>query len=111
MDENNIGVAEVTGPFRFQITVDGSIAGFAQFADEGDDRVFFHTVIDEAFSGQGLAGKVVSAALDQTREDGKRVVALCPFVKGYIEKHPEYADLTVEATQAHIDLAKSRAQQ
>lgn len=111
MDENNIGIAEVTSPTRFQITVDGNVAGFAQFADEGDERVFFHTVIDEAFSGQGLAGKVVSAALDQTREAGKRVVALCPFVKGYIEKHPEYADLAVEPTQAHVSIAQSASQQ
>lgn len=110
MDENNIGIAQVTAPTRFQITVDGNLAGFAQFVDEGEERILFHTVIREEFGGQGLAGKLVSAALDQTRSDGKRVVPLCPFVKGYIEKHPEYADLAVKPTQAHVDLARTQPQ-
>lgn len=110
MSEETIAVEHVADPDRFQILLDGEPAGFTQFADSGTDRIFFHTVMDPAFGGRGLGGKLVSAALDRTREEGQSVVALCPFVKGYVEKHPEYADLTVEPTQAHVDVAKAQPQ-
>ena len=35
----------------------------------------------------------MKGALDQVRADGLKVVAECPFVKAYIEKHSVYADL------------------
>ncbi len=43
--------------------------------------------------GQGIGSKLVKGALDQVRADGLKVVAQCPFVRGWIEKHPDYADL------------------
>ena len=106
MSDETISVERIDNPDRFQILLDGQPAGYAQFADSGDERVFFHTVMDPAFGGRGLGGKLVSAALDESRASGKSVVALCPFVKGYIEKHDAYADLTAEPTQAHVDLAR-----
>jgi hypothetical protein len=110
MSEETITVEQATDPDRFEILVDGAPAGFSQFADSGTDRIFFHTSMDPAFGGRGLGGKVVSAALDSTREAGLNVVALCPFVKGYVEKHPSYADLTVDPTQAHVDVARAQPQ-
>ena len=79
---------------RFEIRVeDGRRAGFTQYRERDGVRDFFHTEIDEEFEGQGLAGKLARAALDQTRADGFKVVATCPFIKGWIEKHPDYQDL------------------
>jgi predicted GNAT family acetyltransferase len=52
-----------------------------------------HTEIDPRFEGRGLGGKLVSAALDEARADGQIVLPFCPFVNGYIERHPQYADL------------------
>ena len=43
--------------------------------------------------GKGIGSQLVKGALDQVRADGLKVIAQCPFVKGYIDKHPEYADL------------------
>ena len=43
--------------------------------------------------GKGIGSKLVKGALDQVRADGLKVVAQCPFVKGWIGKHPDYADL------------------
>ena len=51
-------------------------------------------VFDE-FEGQGLAGQLVTGALDDVRAQGKKVIATCPYVKRFIEKHAEYADLLV----------------
>jgi len=49
--------------------------------------------VDTGYSGQGLAGTLVRFALDDVRALGKRVVAICPYVDGFIERNPEYRDL------------------
>ena len=77
---------------RFSISVDGQKAGFTEFIDVGDQRVFPHTEIDDAFGGRGLATILVKEALDRTRADGLRIVAVCSMVAGFIDKHPDYAD-------------------
>ena len=43
--------------------------------------------------GKGAGSRLVKGALDQVRADGLKVIPQCPFVKAYIDKHPEYADL------------------
>lgn len=81
---------------RFQISVDGQVAGFTQYQDRDGARIFPHTEIDPAYQGQGLASRLIAQALDATREKGLAVLPLCPAVAGYIAKHPEYADLVPE---------------
>ena len=54
---------------------------------------FVHTEVDDAYAGQGLGGKLARAALDDVRARGLAVRPDCPFIKGWIAKHPDYADL------------------
>ncbi|MGO0575780.1 GNAT family N-acetyltransferase [Ornithinimicrobium panacihumi] len=91
-------ISRQTGPDRFEITVDGQVAGFAQFVDHDGRRVFFHTETRPEFSGQGLAGQVVEHALAATRDEGLRIVAVCPYVKKWLETHEGYGDLLDAAT-------------
>jgi predicted GNAT family acetyltransferase len=51
-------------------------------------------VVDDAFEGHGVGSTLVREALDAVRGEGLRVVPQCPFVKEFIGRHPEYADLT-----------------
>ena len=83
---------------KYTIAVEGETVGFADFADRGDERVFYHTVIDPAFGGRGLATILVEHALDAARADSKRIVPVCSMVANVIEKHPEFADLTDPVT-------------
>ena len=79
---------------RYEIFVDGRRAGLTEAHPLPDGTVLFpHTEIDEEFNGQGLAGELVSQALDDVRSQGRKIVAQCPYVARYVEKHPEYADL------------------
>lgn len=80
---------------RFEIHVDGERAGLAAYTLEPGRIVFIHTEIDDAFGGQGLGGILAREALDDVRGRGLGVVPLCPFIKGWIERHPGYADLVV----------------
>jgi predicted GNAT family acetyltransferase len=74
-------------------SADGALLG-ATYYDVVDGRVVFtHTEVDPAHEGQGIAGALVEAALDSVRASGRAVVALCPYVKAWIRRHPDYADL------------------
>jgi predicted GNAT family acetyltransferase len=77
---------------KYTIAVEGKTVGHAAVAD--NPRVFYHIEIDDQFGGRGLATVVVLQALNATRDDGKRIVAVCPMVGGVLEKHPEFSDIT-----------------
>ncbi|UPK75642.1 N-acetyltransferase [Nocardioidaceae bacterium SCSIO 66511] len=91
--QSQSSVADATERSRFEITVDGSVAGFAEYRLDGDVITFTHTEVADEYAGQGLAGALVRAALDDVRTRGLSVRAQCPYVAAYIKRHPEYADL------------------
>ncbi|MGW0927454.1 GNAT family N-acetyltransferase [Streptomyces sp. NPDC002644] len=83
---------------RYEILVEGTVAGFTEFRDHGSRRVFFHTVVDDAYAGRGLASILVREALEHVRASGMRLVAICPYVAKYLTKQDGYRDITDEAT-------------
>jgi predicted GNAT family acetyltransferase len=78
---------------RFEITYDSRLAGVAEYTLSEGDIEFTHTVVRDEFEGKGVGGNLVKHALDEARARGLRAIPTCPFVKGYIERHPAYADL------------------
>lgn len=100
MTENaeNVAVTRNDAEGRYEITVDGELAGFTLFIDRDAQRVFPHTELDEKFSGRGLSGILVHDALEDTRAAGKRVVPVCPLVKRYVTKHSEWQDIVDPVT-------------
>ena len=86
-------VVDVPERHRFEIRVDGRRAGLAAYRMAPGRMTFTHTEIDDAYGGQGLGGVLVRAALDAARDRGLAVLPQCPFVRGWIAKHADYADL------------------
>lgn len=80
-------------PPNYEISVDGERAGLTAYVDDDQQRIFFHTEVDERFAGRGLASKLIGAALADSRAQGKRIVPICPFVASYVQKHHEFDDL------------------
>ena len=79
---------------RFEARVDGELAGFAAYETTDDLITFTHTEVFDAFEGQGVGSALARGALDEVRSDGARkVLPRCPFIRGWIEKHPDYQDL------------------
>ena len=78
---------------RYEIALDGRLAGFADYRADRDTIVFPHTEIEPAMRNQGLGAELVRGALDDVRARGGRVVAQCWYVAEFIDQHPEYADL------------------
>jgi uncharacterized protein len=83
---------------RFVIAVAGKDVGLTMFEHQGEQRVFFHTEVDEAFGGRGLATIVIGEALAQTKAEGLRIVPVCPTVTAFCKKHPEFADVVDHPT-------------
>jgi len=86
------------GEGEYTIAVDGAIAGHASFADRDNQRVFYHTEIDPAYGGRGLATILLEEALNDARNDGKRIVPVCSMVVTVLGKHPEFDDITDPVT-------------
>jgi uncharacterized protein len=78
---------------RYELVVDGSLVGFLDYSDRPDARVLVHTEVDPAHEGEGAGTHLIEAALADVRARGVVLVPLCPFVRSYLRRHPEQADL------------------
>lgn len=80
---------------RYEAWVDGSLAGYTTYRLTERAIIFIHTEVDPRFQGMRVGPDLVRGALDDVRaHGGRRVIPRCPFVRGWISRHPEYADLT-----------------
>ncbi len=88
MDADDIVVARNDETHRYELTVDGVLAGFTEFHVDSQGRLVFpHTVVDPAFRGRGLGGIVVERAMTDVAERGETVVPLCPVVVKYLREY------------------------
>ena len=78
---------------RWEVRVGERVAGYTEYVIKGDRYLFVHTEIDNDHEGQGLGSVLARGALDEVRSMGEAVVPLCPFIEGWIQRHPEYDDL------------------
>ena len=89
---------------RYEVHIDGALAGFADYQRGPGQIAFTHTEIDSAFGGRGLAGQLARKSLDDARASGLTVLPFCPFYRGWIAKHPDYIELVPQARRAEFDL-------
>jgi predicted GNAT family acetyltransferase len=102
-DAPAVTVTDNSDTHRYEAHVEAALAGFARYVRRGGRTFFVHTEIDPSFEGKGIGSALVRGALDAERAAGTPIVPLCPFVRGYIDKHPEYADLIDAELLATID--------
>lgn len=79
---------------RYEIFDGDRLAGFSEYKITGARIAFTHTEIGDAFSGRGLARKLVADALADARRRGLSVLPVCPYVRKVIAQSPDkYLDL------------------
>ena len=92
-DTPSVEVRDNPDQHRYEILVDGVVAGHARYRRESGVVVFIHTEVDDQYAGQGLGRRLARAALEDVGERGLRVTPLCPFIARFIHNNPEYQDL------------------
>jgi predicted GNAT family acetyltransferase len=86
---------------RYEGWCDDELAGFAEYQLTDQLVVFTHTEVDDRFEGRGVGSAIARFALEDVRDQGTRkVLPLCPFIKGWIEKHPDFVPLVYGAPRS-----------
>ena len=75
---------------RFELWADGRLAELL-YRRNGNRLVLIHTEVPVEFEGRGLGGALVMAAVDSAKREGMTVVPLCPFARGWLQRHPDTA--------------------
>jgi predicted GNAT family acetyltransferase len=78
---------------RYEVSAGDRVLGLAAYQRRGEQIVFTHTEVDPDAGGSGIGSTLVRGALDDVRARELRAVPLCPFVRAWIDRHPDYADL------------------
>ena len=88
---------------RYEVLLDGEVAGFAQYRLRNGRITMFHTEIEPGHEGHGLGGELARQALDDVRSRGLALEPRCPFIAGYIRRHPDqYLDLVIPALRDKV---------
>jgi predicted GNAT family acetyltransferase len=77
---------------RFEVQVEDDIA-VLDYIQRGDIITFTHTGVPAELEGRGIGSQLARAGLEYAREKSFKVLPLCWFVAGYIQRHPEYQSL------------------
>lgn len=77
----------------------GATAGVVTYQLTGNIVVYTHTEVDPAFEGKGVGSTLARAVMDDARAKGRTVVPVCPFLSGWLEKHPEYDPIVARTTR------------
>jgi predicted GNAT family acetyltransferase len=100
---------------RWELRSGDRVVGLAQYAlvpatESSPERVvFFHTEVEPEYEGRGLASVLARDALDGTIRSGRTIVAICPYIRAWVKRHPDpYAAHVAPATRADVD-AMNRA--
>jgi uncharacterized protein len=72
---------------RFELAVNGDTA-FLVYERTNDTLTLIHTEVPAAMRGRHVGDALVEAALEEARSARLRIVAVCPFVRAYMRKHP-----------------------
>lgn len=76
---------------RYVVLVGDELAGYAEY-ELGDGTItFVHTVVDDAYEGQGIGSALAKGALTDAKDRGLRIASRCSFMSEYLERHPELA--------------------
>src|SRR5687768_12838926 len=91
MDVEQLEIKHNTEDKRFEIKV-GRLVAFVEYLQAGNNIVFSHTEVPQAWEGQGIGNKLAKHVLDYGVAQGYEIQPLCPFIAAYVRRHPEYKE-------------------
>jgi predicted GNAT family acetyltransferase len=103
-EAERIEVADAPERDRYELSIDGEVAGFSAYRARPGLIAFVHTEVDERLQGRGLGDRLIRFALEDARARGLSVLPFCPFVKAFIERHREFEALVPDAYREQFGL-------
>lgn len=91
-----VEITDAVEECRYEARVDGVLVGFTEYRHHDGTTLLARTEVDEEIWYHGVGSALARFALDSARKAGKRVEPVDPFIAGWIERHPEYADVMHE---------------
>jgi predicted GNAT family acetyltransferase len=80
---------------RYELLDGNEVVGEIRYRREPGALALVHTEVDPSHEGTGAAGMLVEEALRDLRARGLGVIPVCPYVRAWLRRHPEQADLVV----------------
>ncbi len=93
-DVEPVEVTDNAAESRFELRQDARLAELFYHL-RGDRLALIHTEVPAELEGRGIGGRLVTAAVDRAVREGLTLVPLCPFARGWLERHPETAGRAV----------------
>jgi predicted GNAT family acetyltransferase len=85
---------------RYEARLAGDLVGLSEYRQAGSRRIVIHTEVAPEHEGKGIGARLARGLLDDIRARGFTLTPRCPFVRAFVERHPEYADLVAGAGRA-----------
>ncbi len=98
-----IVVADNRTANRFEARDGDTLAGFAAYLRTPELVAFVHTEVDPVFEGRGVGSQLARAGVESVEAEGLRVLAVCPFIAGWLVRHPQYVHLEYRAVSTVTD--------
>lgn len=89
MDITQLKVFNNSEKSRFEVTVDGRTA-VCEYKLVKDRIIYTHTEVPVALEGKGIGSLLAKTALAYAKTESLKIMPLCPYIAGYIKRHPEY---------------------
>ena len=78
---------------RFEVKLNDQIA-FVNYKLHKDVISLIHTEVPKELSGKGVGSFLARNVLEFAKKQQLEVKPYCPFIKAYIDKHPEYQSIS-----------------
>ena len=88
-----VELTDAVAESRYEARVDGELAGILEYIVKHSRIALAHTEVLPAFEGRGIASKLAKFGLDEARRRELGVIVVCPFVRSYLQRHPEELDI------------------
>ena len=90
---DDVRISDNEEEHRYEAHVGPDLAGYLEYYADPGRVTLVHTEVDAAFEGRGIGSRLVTAALEDVRRREASVLPLCPFVRSWLQRHPEFQDL------------------
>lgn len=101
MEPTEFIITDATDAGRYEARSEGQLAGFVEYRVVGGRRVLIHTEVVPEYAGRGLGSTLARHILDDALRSGTRVTVKCPFIRAFLDRHPEYSGIVTQLPARH----------